>query len=198
MWKRPKPCIRMEQLVIHQTLPLKIPHPKSTPGSQPHPWVLHCLHCRSSEGTWAMTTVSGGAHPADRFKGPPDAHVTVKHLTPKGILCRGNTHNDRFCRFSRDGVPAWERLWQRGARMGATLTKGRNFSFFSRLSYNISFDMGPIWAIRLVFIQNPMRGGKPQWSCTQKPNPQGVGLNRRVHRTAPGLAAGLASYVSFA
>ena len=30
-----------------------------------------------------MTSVSGGAHPADRFKGPPDAHVTVKHLTPK-------------------------------------------------------------------------------------------------------------------
>jgi hypothetical protein len=30
-----------------------------------------------------MTSDSGGEHPADSFQGPPDAHVTVKYLTPK-------------------------------------------------------------------------------------------------------------------
>jgi hypothetical protein len=46
---------------------------------------LHCLHCRSSEGTSVMTSGSGGEHPADTFsfQGLPDAHVTVKYLTPK-------------------------------------------------------------------------------------------------------------------
>ena len=33
------------------------------------------------EGTSTMTSDSGGAHPADSFKGPPDGHVNVRHLT---------------------------------------------------------------------------------------------------------------------
>ena len=30
-----------------------------------------------------MTSDSGSAHPADSPWGPPDAHVSVKYLTPK-------------------------------------------------------------------------------------------------------------------
>jgi len=30
-----------------------------------------------------MTSDSGGEQPADSFKGPPDARVTVRHLTPE-------------------------------------------------------------------------------------------------------------------
>jgi hypothetical protein len=36
-----------------------------------------------------MTSGSGGAHPAESFQGLPDAHVTVKYMTPKS-KCSGD------------------------------------------------------------------------------------------------------------
>ena len=39
-----------------------------------------------------MTSDSGGEHPDDISWGPPDAHVTVKYLTPKSSFtpeCKG-------------------------------------------------------------------------------------------------------------
>ena len=78
----------------------KSPHPKCATDNQPLPRVLHCLHCRSSEGnlkeqkrptteakeavargTSAMTSDPGGGILLTASQGLPDDHVTLKNST---------------------------------------------------------------------------------------------------------------------